>query len=81
MTLTTGHIIGIVSTLAAMTAIGLYSGRKVKTAKDFTTGGGKAGWPVITGAILGTLIGGGSTIGTAQLAFEVGFSAWWWTLG
>ena len=64
-----------------MTAIGLYAGRKVKTAKDFTTGGGKAGWPVITGAILGTLIGGGSTIGTAQLAFEVGFSAWWWTLG
>jgi SSS family solute:Na+ symporter len=81
MNLTTGHIIGIVGTLALMTGVGLYAGRKVKTATDFTTGGGKVGWLVIAGTILGTLIGGASTIGTAQLAFEVGFSAWWWTLG
>jgi solute:Na+ symporter, SSS family len=81
MNLTAGHFIGIVSTLALTTGVGLYAGRKVKTAADFTTGGGKVGWLVITGTIMGTLIGGASTIGTAQLAFEVGFSAWWWTLG
>jgi len=31
--------------------------------------------------IMGTLIGGAATIGTAQLAFEFGFCAWWYTLG
>jgi SSS family solute:Na+ symporter len=33
------------------------------------------------GSIIGTLVGGASTIGTAQLAFSYGFSAWWFTLG
>ena len=35
----------------------------------------------MTGAIIGTLVGGSSTIGTAQLAYTYGFSAWWFTLG
>ena len=30
---------------------------------------------------MGTLVGGASTIGTAQLAYSFGFSAWWFTLG
>lgn len=30
---------------------------------------------------MGTLVGGASTIGTAQLAYEYGLSAWWFTLG
>jgi len=37
--------------------------------------------PVVAGTIIGTLVGGASTIGTAQLAFQYGFSAWWFTLG
>ena len=35
----------------------------------------------MTGAILGTLVGGSSTVGTAQLAYNFGMSAWWFTLG
>jgi len=35
----------------------------------------------VAGSIIGTLVGGSSTIGTAQLAFTYGFSAWWFTLG
>ncbi|NVN93203.1 MAG: sodium:solute symporter family protein, partial [Desulfuromonadales bacterium] len=31
--------------------------------------------------ILGTLVGGAATIGTAQLAYLYGLSAWWFTLG
>jgi len=31
--------------------------------------------------ILGTAVGGSCTIGTAQLAFHYGLSAWWYTLG
>ncbi|WP_154029526.1 sodium:solute symporter family transporter [Romboutsia lituseburensis] len=36
---------------------------------------------MVAGSIIGTLVGGASTIGTAQLAFNYGFSAWWFTLG
>ncbi|MDR3563125.1 MAG: sodium:solute symporter family protein [Negativicutes bacterium] len=81
MILSAGHIVGIVVTLALLTGVGVYAGRKVKSAADFSTSGRKAGWGVVAGTIMGTLIGGSSTIGTAQLAFEFGFSAWWFTLG
>jgi len=76
-----GHIIGVVATLVLLTVVGVYAGRKVKSSADFSTSGRKAGWGVVAGTIMGTLIGGSSTIGTAQLAFEFGFSAWWFTLG
>lgn len=36
---------------------------------------------LVSGALIGTLVGGSSTIGTAQLAYNFGFSAWWFTLG
>jgi SSS family solute:Na+ symporter len=36
---------------------------------------------IIAGAIMGTLVGGSSTVGTAQLAYQYGLSAWWFTLG
>lgn len=81
MILTVGHIIGIVSTFGLLTLVGIYAGRKVKSSTDFSTSGRKAGWGVVSGTLMGTLIGGSSTIGTAQLAFEFGFSAWWFTLG
>lgn len=37
--------------------------------------------PIVAGIIMGTLVGGSSTVGTAQLAFNFGMSAWWFTLG
>ena len=79
--LNTAHIIGIVLTLALIVGTGIYSGRKVKNASDFTTGGGKTGTFIIIGSIVGTLVGGASTVGTAQDAFTYGFSAWWFTIG
>ena len=36
---------------------------------------------MIAGAIAGTIIGGGATVGTAQMAWYSGLSAWWFTLG
>jgi SSS family solute:Na+ symporter len=81
MTLTVEHIIGIVATLLLMTAVGLYAGRRVKSAADFSSGGRSVGAPIVAGSVMGTLVGGASTIGTAQLAFQFGFSAWWFTLG
>ncbi len=78
--LTTVHIIGILLTVGLLLAVSILSGRKVKDARSFTTGG-KAGSWMVCGAILGTLVGGQSTIGTAQLAFSFGLSAWWFTIG
>ena len=78
--LTTVHIIGILLTVGVLLAVSIVSGRKVKDARSFTTGG-KAGPLMVCGAILGTLVGGQSTIGTAQLAFSFGLSAWWFTIG
>lgn len=55
--------------------------RHVKNASDFSVGGRSISTTLVAGTIIGTLVGGASTIGTAQLAFRYGFSAWWFTLG
>lgn len=81
MTLDIAHIIGILLVLALIVGIGIYSGRKVSDAADFTSGGGKAGSWLVAGTIMGTLVSGQATVGTAQLAFSFGMSAWWFTLG
>lgn len=78
--LTAVHIIGILLTVGVLLTVSLLSGRKVKDAHSFTTGGRAGSW-MVCGAILGTLVGGQSTIGTAQLAFSFGLSAWWFTIG
>ena len=78
--LTTVHIVGILLTVGVLLAVSLLSGRHVKDAAGFTTGGRSGSW-MVCGAILGTLVGGQSTIGTAQLAFSFGLSAWWFTIG
>ena len=80
MVLTGEHIVGVLATLTLMVAVGLYAGSKVKTAADFSTGGRQASTFIVSGTIMGTLVGGASTIGTAQLAFQYGFAAWWFTI-
>lgn len=74
------HIIGILLTIGLLLLVSILSGRKVRDAQAFTTGGRSGSW-MVCGAILGTLVGGQSTIGTAQLAFSFGISAWWFTIG
>jgi solute:Na+ symporter, SSS family len=69
----------IVTLLIAMTA--LISGWRVRSTGDFTVAGRRAGWPVVSGIIVGALVGGSSTVGTAQAAFVYGLPAWWFTLG
>ena len=74
------HLIGVALTVALLLAISWLSGRKVNDAQSFTAGGTSGSW-MVCGALLGTLAGGQSTIGTAQLAFCYGVSAWWFTIG
>jgi len=78
--LTAAHIIGIILTVGLLLAVSILSGRQVKDARSFTTGGTSGSW-MVCGAMMGTLMGGQSTIGTAQLAFSYGISAWWFTIG
>lgn len=80
MALTVWSGLGALTTLLLVVLVGIYAGRRVKNAGDFT-GGSQMGVPMIAGSLVGTLVGGASTIGTAQLAFTYGFSAWWFTLG
>ncbi len=74
-------IVGIVLVLLLIIGVGLLSGKKVQDAKDFVTGGGKAGPLLVCGTIMGALVSSQATIGTAQLAFHYGLAAWWFTLG
>jgi len=66
--------IGLIATLAVIVGLSVWSGTRAKT-------GGKLASPVVAGLIMGTLVGGSSTVGTAQLAYNYGLSAWWFTLG
>lgn len=81
MSISIYHILGILLSILLIEIVGVISSKKVKTADDFNRAGGRAGTWVVCGTIMGTLIGGQSTVGTAQLAFTYGISAWWFTLG
>ena len=67
--------IGLFATLAIIIGLSVWSGTKVKNGQR------KNSFPVVAGVIMGTLVGGSSSVGTAQLAYYYGMSAWWFTLG
>lgn len=69
-----GMFTGIVITIVVLVVVSILSGKMAKKKKG-------ANSFVVAGAIMGTLVGGSSTIGTAQLAYQYGMSAWWFTLG
>ena len=67
-----GHFIGIAMALAAFIIVELKSSVKVKSAADFDKGGGKGGVFLVCGTLLGTIIAGQSTIGTAASSMPIG---------
>lgn len=75
------QLLSLIVTMLFVVALGLYSARKVKSADDFSIGGHSSSATLVSGTIVGTVIGGAATMGTAQLAFSIGLSAWWFTLG
>ncbi len=81
MELTYGHLTSLLVTIIVVIGSGIYSARSVKSAEGYSLGGRSAGVTLVAGSIAGTAIGGGATVGTAQLAYSMGFSAWWFTLG
>lgn len=81
MVLTHHHWYSFLLTIAALLLLGMYSARRVKSAEAFSLGGRVSGAAIVSGTIAGTIIGGAATVGTAQLAYSTGLSAWWFTLG
>jgi SSS family solute:Na+ symporter len=79
--LQTGMIIGLIAVTFLIALTALISGWRVRSTDDFTVASRRAGWRVVSGIIVGALVGGSSTVGTAQAAFVYGLPAWWFTLG
>ena len=70
------HLIGFLISVALIASLAIYTG--IKGGRGSET---KNGALVVSCIIMVTLVGGSSTIGTAQLAYNYGLSAWWFTLG
>lgn len=62
----------------ALTAFGVWIGRRVRGPADFFVAERKLTWPLLAGTILAANIGAGTTVGTAGVAYRDGISAWWW---
>ena len=77
----TGMIFGVVMVITIIAVTAFVSGLRVRTTREFTVAGHRAGWPIVSGIIVGALVGGSSTVGTTQAAFVYGLPAWWFTLG
>ena len=74
-------LLAFVVTLLLMLSLAFLPAFRSKNAKDFSLAGRDAGSWRVAGAITGTLVGGASTVGTAQMAYLFGLSGWWFTLG
>ncbi|MBD1399151.1 sodium:solute symporter family protein [Pelovirga terrestris] len=81
MTLDLSFLLAFFATLAGIFYLAWGGKARATNGADYVLTGRKASSLNVFGAITGTLVGGASTIGTAQLAFMYGLSAWWFTLG
>ncbi|MBF8248947.1 MAG: solute:Na+ symporter, SSS family/sodium/proline symporter [Bacteroidetes bacterium] len=75
------YIIGIILYLAALTAVGIYKSRAVKTQDDFMVAGRKTTALFLAGTLVCTWVGSGSLFGGAGLAFRGGISQLWMSAG
>lgn len=75
------HWLTLALTIAAVTAAGAVRSRRTRGAAGFSLGGRHCGTGLVAGAIMGSAVGGGATVGTAQLAFQYGLPAWCFMLG
>lgn len=75
------HMISLALTFLVTLLPGFIAARRIKSADDYNVGGRSAGAGLVAGSIIGTIVGGAATVGTAQLGFKLGLTAWWFTLG
>lgn len=75
------YLISTIFTLAIVSFLGIRSNKNVNSSSDFVLGGRSFSSLNVSAVIVGTLVGGASTIGTAQAAYVSGFNGMWFTLG
>lgn len=74
-------VLSSIITLILTGIVGYLSKYKVKNSKDFIDGGSKLGMVGVTSMLMGSIIGGASTVGTAQMAYNRGIAAIWFIFG
>ena len=75
MVLTPAQLTGLLAAVLGIALLAVFTGTRRKSASASN------GTAIVAGIIMGTMVGGSSTVGTAQLAYHYGMSAWWFTLG
>lgn len=63
---------------AALVALGLWIGRRVRSSDSFFVAGRSLGPGLLFATLLAANIGAGSTVGAAGLGYRDGLAAWWW---
>lgn len=61
--------------------LGVITSKKVTSSSDYSVAGRKADTSQVAGVFLGGLAGGATTVGTVQMAYQYGLSAFWFTFG
>ncbi|MCY6959066.1 sodium:solute symporter family protein [Clostridium brassicae] len=74
-------VVSAIITLIFTGIAGYLGNLRVKTTKDFITGGSKLGVLGLTSMLMGTIIGGAATVGTVQMAYNHGVVAIWFITG
>lgn len=72
------YLIGILAYSFLLMMIGVYMGRRVRSASDFLVAGRSLNAGLIFATFLAANLGAGSTVGATGLGFRFGLSAWWW---
>ena len=72
------YLVAILGYSAALIALGLYVGRRVKTTGAFFVAGRSLGPVLLFATLLAANIGAGSTMGAAGIGYSGGLIAWWW---
>ena len=75
MVLTPAQLTGLLAAVLGIALLAVFTGTRRKSASASN------GTAIVAGIIMSTLVGGSATVGTAQLAYHYGMSAWWFTLG
>ena len=72
---------GAILLVVIFVIISVIASRNIQSSEDYSVAGRSATMSGVSGIIMGALVGGASTVGTVQMAYEWGLSAWWFTLG
>ena len=73
-----GYLILLIAYSLAQIALGVWIGRRVRSASDFFVAGRSLGPGLLFGTMLAANIGAGSTVGATGLGYADGLAAVWW---